>query len=69
MLPRSRFTGSQDFIATANPRPRTDLVSEGLMIPSSHSRADAYRGVDWCSICALSFDVLAVSLRRNVRIV
>lgn len=61
-LPRSRFSGFHDFIATANPRPSTDRVSDGLIIPSSQSRAEANNGVDSCSICDFNFDVFSVSL-------
>lgn len=49
-LPLSLSLGSQLFIATSNPSPSTCLVSAGAITPSSQRRAEAYSGVDSCSI-------------------
>lgn len=40
-LPLSLSLGSQLFMATDNPKPSTERVSEGAITPSSHRRAEA----------------------------
>ena len=49
----------------ASARPRVSRVSTGLMIPSSHRRAEAYSAVDCSSISSLSVECLVGSLYKR----